>query len=122
MKHILLVEDNADNRDLVLALLEDAYGVRACVDGFETLELFERDSAYLPDLILCDISLPGMDGIELLRTLRQQNRLASIPAIALTSHAMKGDRERFLAAGFEAYISKPILDDRVLLQAIRQLT
>ncbi len=119
MKQILLVEDNADNRDLIFAFLEDIYAVHACADGFQALELLNSD--YRPDLILCDISLPGMDGVKFLRTLRAQQHLATLPVIALTSHAMKGDKERFLAAGFEAYVSKPILDDATLLEPIQSL-
>ncbi|HXH02101.1 MAG TPA: response regulator [Candidatus Competibacteraceae bacterium] len=121
MKRILLVEDNPDNRDLVFAFLDALYDIRACVDGFEALEALAPNSGYRPDLLLCDISLPGMDGVELLRTLRQDPRLAGIPAIALTSHAMKGDQERFLAAGFDAYVSKPITDETILLDAIERL-
>lgn len=122
MKKIILIEDNEDNRDLVLTFLEGIYDILACVDGFEALALLKREQHYLPDAILCDISLPGMDGIELLRNLRRIERLAEVPAIALTSHAMKGDQERFLAAGFDAYVSKPVLDDTFLIEPIERLT
>lgn len=120
LKRILLVEDNSDNRDLVFAFLDDFYDVQACVDGFQALERL-ADVDPLPDLLLCDISLPGMDGVELLRRLRAEPRLCAIPAIALTSHAMKGDQERFFAAGFDAYVSKPILDDASLIEPIESL-
>lgn len=121
MKQILLVEDNADNRDLVFAFLDADYDIKACVDGFEAIEELKPETGYIPDIILCDISLPGMDGVELLRRLRQESRFAKIPCIALTSHAMKGDQERFLAAGFNAYVSKPILDEDSLIEPIERL-
>lgn len=121
MHTVLLVEDNPDNRDLVFAFLDDLYSIVACVDGFEALAYLRDSASTLPSLILCDISLPGMDGVELLRTLRLESHLIRIPAIALTSHAMKGDAERFLAAGFEAYISKPVMDDSQLIGPIELL-
>ncbi len=120
MKRILLVEDNSDNRDLVFAFLDAVYDVEACVDGFEALQILEQGGEP-PDIILCDISLPGMDGVELLRKIRTRPALKDTPAIALTSHAMKGDQERFLAAGFDAYVSKPILDDSSLIDPIERL-
>lgn len=122
MKKVLLVEDNEDNRDLVFALLDDVYTLQACADGFEVLQLFQDDKSYRPDVLLCDISLPGMDGVALLREIRKIPRLHGLPAVALTSHAMKGDQERFLAAGFDAYVSKPILDDNDLIAPIERLT
>ena len=120
MKKILLIEDNPDNADLVFAFLDDLYDIRACVDGFEALDVLKSGS-YNPDLLLCDISLPGMDGVQLLEAIRQIPELQKIPAIALTSHAMKGDQERFLAAGFDDYVGKPILDDISLTDPIAQL-
>lgn len=120
MKKILLIEDNPDNADLVFAFLDDLYDIRTCVDGFEALALLKTGD-YSPDLLLCDISLPGMDGIQLIEQIRQIPDLQNIPAIALTSHAMKGDQERFLSAGFDAYVSKPILDDVSLTGPINRL-
>ena len=120
MKKILLVEDNPDNADLVFAFLDDLYNIHACIDGFEALELLQQ-AKFIPDICLCDISLPRMDGVQLLQKIRQLDRYVTLPAIALTSHAMKGDQERFLAAGFNAYISKPILDDSALIKPIEQL-
>jgi CheY-like chemotaxis protein len=70
-------------------------------------------------LLLLDISLPGMDGKTLLRQIRSQERLNRIPAVALTAHAMKSDKETLIAAGFNAYLSKPITDDRLLLETIQ---
>ncbi|MFO1352382.1 MAG: response regulator [Gammaproteobacteria bacterium] len=89
-------------------------------DAFEALEVLNRGD-YRPDLLVLDVSLPGMDGVQLLGKIRQHPQLATLPAIAMTSHAMKGDQERFLAAGFNGYISKPILDDAALVGPIEKL-
>ncbi|HEV2290331.1 MAG TPA: response regulator, partial [Gemmatimonadales bacterium] len=74
-----------------------------------------------PRVILLDISLPGMDGAEVLRRLRTDPGLGRIPVIALTAHAMTGDRERFLAMGFDGYVTKPIIDETLLYGAIARL-
>ena len=121
MADILIVEDNEDNRDLVYAFLEDQYTLKSCLDGYETVALFENEPEYVPDLILCDISLPGMDGVELMRVIRKHGAWTKIPLIALTSHAMKGDREKFLAEGFDDYISKPIMEEEMLSDPINRL-
>ncbi len=121
MKKILLVEDNADNRDLICAFLEGLYEVVTRETAPEVLEHFQDRSVSLPDLFLLDIALPGMDGVELLKRLHADERLAAIPAMALTAHAMKGDEQNFLAAGFDAYFSKPIIDDALLLKKIAGL-
>lgn len=117
MRKIAVVEDNADNRLLVQAILEDLYEITEYEDGPSALEGLRSEPA---DLVLLDISLPGMDGVEVLRALRADERLRAVPAIALTAHAMAGDRERFLAAGFDDYVVKPIVDEELLLRAIRQ--
>ncbi len=119
MKKIMLIEDNSDNRDLVYAILEDSYDLNDYADGFSALVALQNES--LPDLVLCDVSLPGMDGVELIRTLRKQPRFAHLPVIVLTSHAMKGDQERFLAVGFDAYVSKPIVDEEAFIDIIEKL-
>jgi len=121
MTSILIVEDNEDNMDLVFAFLEDQYDLKSCFDGYETLALFENEPSYVPDLILCDISLPGMDGVELIRFIRKHKLWEEVPVIALTSHAMKGDREKFLAADFDGYIAKPIMDEKMLCDPIINL-
>jgi CheY-like chemotaxis protein len=74
----------------------------------------------VPNLILLDISLPGMDGWEVLSLLRAEAQLKDVPVIALTASATIGDRERYLRAGFNDYVPKPILDEKKLLQAIEQ--
>ena len=73
-----------------------------------------------PDVVLLDISLPEMDGTEVLDWIRSQPDLSATPVIALTAHAMAGDRERYLEAGFDDYVSKPIVDEAVLTGSIRR--
>ena len=106
MKRVLVVEDHEDNLELMVAALEDEYEVLIARDGAEALELAGRER---PDLILMDMALPGMDGWEAVRTLKDDDELRSTPIVAVTAHAMKGDREKALAAGCDDYISKPIV-------------
>ena len=117
MKRIAVVEDNPDNRLLVRVILEPLYQVTEYENGFAALEGLPRER---PDLVLLDVSLPEMDGTEVLRRLRADPCLRELPVIALTAHAMAGDREKYLAAGFDDYVSKPIIDERLLLEAIRR--
>lgn len=117
MKRVALVEDNPDNRLLVSALLEERFEILEYENGIEALADLPGRRA---DAVLLDISLPGMDGVEVLCRLRADSSLAALPVIALTAHAMAGDRERFLAAGFDDYLSKPILDENELIQMIER--
>ncbi|MBM3274360.1 MAG: response regulator [Candidatus Sericytochromatia bacterium] len=104
---ILLVEDVEDNRELARELLEVAgYHVSEATNGVDALE---QARAHPFDLVLLDLSLPIVDGWEALRQLKADPRFAAIPVVALTAHAMAGDRERALAAGFHGYIAKPIV-------------
>lgn len=119
MKRIVVIEDNADNRLLLQALLEGLYELTEFENGVDALAGMRSAP---PDLVLLDISLPGMDGKEILTRIRADERLAPLPVIALTAHAMSGDRERFLAAGFDDYITKPIVDETLLFSAIERLT
>jgi CheY-like chemotaxis protein len=112
---IAVVEDNADNRLLLQALLADRYELVEFDNGADALAGLAES---LPDLVLLDISLPGMDGNEILAHIRADERLRALPVIALTAHAMAGDREKYLSAGFNDYITKPIVDETVLLGAI----
>ena len=115
---IAVVEDNADNRLLVQALLEDRYDLTEYTTGSEALQGLRRS---VPDLVLLDISLPEMDGIEVAREIRADERLRHLPLVALTAHAMSGDRERFLESGFDSYVAKPIIDEQELLTTIATL-
>lgn len=118
MKQIAVVEDNPDNRLLVEAILGDLYEIDEYDNGADALAGLRSRK---PDLVLLDISLPGMDGTDVLRELRDDAALRDLPVIALTAHAMTGDRERFLSLGFDAYVTKPIVDETVLLDAIARL-
>ena len=111
MKKILVVEDVDFNRDLIVQLLEDRYQVIEAVDGKEGIEIAQKER---PDLILMDLSLPVMDGWEATRRLKANAELRSIPVIALTAHAMKGDEEKALAAGCDDYLAKPINEDELI--------
>jgi two-component system, cell cycle response regulator DivK len=115
---LAVVEDNADNRLLLQAILADKYDLDEYENGADALAAF---STLRPDLVLLDISLPDMDGTEILSRIRQDERMRGLPVIALTAHAMTGDREKFLAAGFDDYITKPIVDETLLFSAIERL-
>ncbi|NIA05406.1 MAG: response regulator [Proteobacteria bacterium] len=105
-KKILVVDDNLDSRELVIKILKNkGLQLVEAVDGEDALEKVTTER---PDLILMDISLPKIDGHEVTRRLKSDKNFAAIPIIALTAHAMKGDREKALAAGCEGYITKPI--------------
>ena len=114
---IAVVEDNPDNRLLVSAILDDVYELSEYETGVEAIEGLPNDP---PDLVLLDISLPEMDGTEVLAWIRKQPQFKGLPVIALTAHAMAGDREKYLAAGFNDYVTKPILDEDLLLDAIQR--
>ena len=118
MSRIAIVEDNADNRLLLHALLGDEHELQDYEDGPSALVGIR---ATPPDLILLDISLEDMDGVEVLERLRADPATSGIPAIAITANVMLGDRERFLAVGFDDYITKPIVDERLLFDAIARL-
>jgi two-component system cell cycle response regulator DivK len=118
MPTLAVVEDNADNRLLLQAILGDQFDLVEYDNGTDALAGIAGSR---PDLVLLDISLPGMDGNEILKRLRTDHGLRSLPVIALTAHAMAGDREKFLAAGFDDYITKPIVDERQLFDAIARL-
>jgi two-component system, cell cycle response regulator DivK len=109
---ILIVDDNAANLKLARVLLEgDGYEVRTAADAEEALNVLET---FAPRLILMDIQLPGMDGLELTRRLKSERSTRQIVILALTAYAMKGDETRVLAAGCDGYVSKPIDLDGLL--------
>jgi two-component system cell cycle response regulator DivK len=116
-RQVVVVEDNERNMKLFREVLESS--------GYRTLEAETGERAvaltteHRPDLVLMDIHLPDIDGIEALRILRADERTSSVPVLALTAQAMEGDRERFLAAGFDGYLSKPV-NIADLLDAVRR--
>ena len=117
-EQILVVEDNDKNMKLVRDVL--------VATGYRTLEAATGGQAvalaaeHAPDLVLMDIQLPDVDGVHALRRLRADQRTAAIPVLAVTAQAMYGDRERFLAAGVDGYVSKP-LNVRELIGTVRQI-
>ena len=116
-EQILVVEDNEKNMKLFRDVLR--------ATGYRTLEASTGGQALMlaaehrPALVLMDIRLPDMDGVEALGRLRMDERTASIPVVAITAQAMKGDRERFIEAGFDGYLSKPVDIDELLATVAR---
>jgi CheY-like chemotaxis protein len=120
MPKILLVEDNEMNRDMLSRrLTRRGYEVVIAVDGRQGVDLA---AAVSPDLILMDMSLPEIDGWEATRRIKADAATGAIPVIALTAHAMSGDREQALAAGCDDYDTKPIDLERLLGKMAAQLT
>jgi CheY-like chemotaxis protein len=103
---VLVVEENPDNMITVKALLSDRHIVLEAVDAHEGIEMAKK---HVPNLILMDIALSGMDGIQAFRVIRDIPQLQHIPIIALTASAMLQDRETILSHGFDAFIAKPII-------------
>jgi len=118
-KKILLVEDNPVNRRLAQFLLRSqGYEVREATTAQEAFDALKTER---PDLIVMDIQLPGMDGLEVTRKIKEQQATANIPVVAVTSYAMKGDREKALAAGCAGYVTKPIDKDTFIQEVARHL-
>jgi two-component system, cell cycle response regulator DivK len=106
MKKILIVDDRETSRELLRMVLErQGYEITEAADGDEALKQARAES---PDLVLLDLQMPLRNGYEVLVELRKDPRFALLPIIALTASAMQGDRERALAAGFTAYLAKPV--------------
>jgi two-component system cell cycle response regulator DivK len=106
MTKVLIVEDTPMNMELILEILNDeGFSVDCAEDGEKGIKMTEKE---IYDLILMDIELPGMNGIEVTNRIRGNPAYKNVPVIALTAYAMKGDRERLLSKGFNDYISKPI--------------
>jgi CheY-like chemotaxis protein len=117
---ILIVDDNATNLKLARVVLEGAdYDVHTAVDAGDALRVLET---LRPRLILMDIQLPDLDGLELTRRLKADPRYRDIPIVALTAYAMKGDDAKALAAGCDGYITKPIDVDGLPLTVAKYLT
>ena len=120
MAKVLVIEDNVANMTLAVFLLESAgHAVLRATDAEAGLMLARAEQ---PDLILMDIQLPGMDGLEATALLRRDDLTRAIPVIALTALAMKGDEERIRAAGCDAYIAKPLSYHTFLATIAHQLT
>lgn len=117
MHKIAIIDDVPDSRDFLYYLLRDDYDVSRYESGEEALNQIHLD---VPNLIIMDIWLRGIDGIEALKHIREHDGLRGIPVIAVTANAMAGDREKYLAAGFDEYVSKPILDIRNFLTTLEQ--
>lgn len=116
VKRILVVDDNEDNRQILIDLLSAAgYEVIEARSGFDAVATAESE---VPDLVLMDIQLPGMDGLEATRRIKAQPALAAIPVIAVTSYALAGDDRKAADAGCDGYITKPF-SPRALLGQVR---
>ena len=117
-KTVLLVEDNPHNRKIFSGMLQHAgFRVIEAENGHEALEKVKER----PDLILMDLSIPGIDGWEVTRRLKAHEQSKDIPIIALTAHAMRGDEERALQAGCDGYLAKPISPKKVVEEVKRRL-
>jgi two-component system cell cycle response regulator DivK len=111
-KNVLLVEDNPHNRKIFSGMLtHSGFVVIEAEDGHQALAAMEKQ---LPDVILMDLSIPGIDGWEVTRRLKANPRTQHVPIIALTAHAMRGDEERARAAGCDHYLAKPISPKKVV--------
>ena len=112
---IAVIEDNPDNRLLLHALLEPRYETQEYEDGLVALEKMPQQ---IPHLVLMDISLPHLSGVEVFQKMREHAQLQNIPVVAVTAHAMSGDREKYLEYGFNDYLAKPIWDEQQLYSTI----
>jgi CheY-like chemotaxis protein len=118
MIKILIAEDNAVNRELLRELLEShGYTVHEARDGQEALQMIEQTP---PDLLLLDIGMPVLDGFAVVRKIREDPRLVSLPVVAVTAYAMQGDREKIMNSKFDGYLSKPI-NSRSLVEELDRL-
>src|SRR5580698_1437055 len=106
MTRVLVAEDNAVNRELIRELLEvRGYDVTEACDGEEAVTMLEQTR---PDILLLDLGMPKLDGFGVVRHIRASPGLASLPVLAVTAYAMRGDREEVLKSGFDGYVTKPI--------------
>jgi two-component system cell cycle response regulator DivK len=118
LKKILVVEDNEANRILMRQILKHyGYEVLEATDGVSGLEMARQ---FMPDLILLDLQMPVMGGFAVIRELRKTPELSKLKVVAVTSFAMKGDREKALEAGFDEYVTKPI-DTRKFVELVKNI-
>ncbi len=114
---ILLIEDNPLNMELAVDLLElGGYEVLTATTAEEGIELAQKET---PGLILMDISLPGIDGLEATRILKKDKKVKDVPIVAMSAHAMTGDKEKAMEAGCVGYITKPI-DTKSLVERVKE--
>ena len=118
MEKVLVVDDNRASRDLIRAILKPVRcNVIEASQGQQALDLIQQER---PDLVLLDVDMPGLDGITVVKRIRQNTSLAGLPVVAVTAFAMESDRERCMAAGFTAYLTKPVRA-AILRQQVQQL-
>ena len=118
LKTIVVAEDDPSSRELVCEILQaQGYNVVETCNGPDALDKIQE---LIPDLVLMDIQMPGAGGLTVIQQIRQDRRVARVPVVAVTAHAMAGDRERILSSGFDSYISKPV-DAVVLRQRVKDL-
>ena len=118
MEKVLVVDDNRASRELIRAILKRVHcNIIEATHGQEALDLVEQEQ---PDLVLLDIDMPGLDGLAVVKRIRQNPSLADLPVVAVTAFAMEGDREKGMTAGFTAYLTKPIRA-AILRQEVQQL-
>ena len=115
---IHLVEDNQDNSELFCELLSDKFSIECFKSANDLLSHLAKGVGHFPDLFVLDISLPGMDGVSLMKLLRSDYLYKGIPILALTAHAMADDKRRLIQAGFDWYLSKPILCEEELFHVV----
>lgn len=115
---IHLVEDNTDNSDLFCDLLSEEFSIQCFRSANDLLSHLARGVEQAPRLFVLDISLPGMDGVSLMKLLRSDYLYRDIPILALTAHAMADDKRRLIQAGFDWYLSKPILCEKELYYVV----
>lgn len=120
MKRVLIVEDNDNNLELISFILEaNGYTTIKAMNGYTGVRMALEET---PDFVILDIQLPDIDGVEVLRRIRETPFGESVPIIAMTSYAMSGDKQKLLKAGFTGYIEKPIDPERVIGQIEAVLT
>jgi len=118
METVLIVDDNRASRDLVRAILKSLRcNIIEASHGQQALDLIQEER---PGLVLLDIDMPGLDGITVVKRIRENPSLAGLPVVAITAFAMEGDREKAMAAGFTAYLPKPVRA-AILRQQVQQL-
>jgi len=114
MTKILVIEDNSDNLTVMEYLLsKNGYSVFTAVDGEKGVALAKKE---MPDLIICDIQMPILNGFEVVKIVKNDTKLQRIPIVAVTAYAMVGDREKILSAGFNHYMGKPINPEEFLVE------